>query len=495
MRPVGSVASLALTLASAACAHDELPLREPTQFSVTALPEAGATPPFPIDPGGSSTSFRLTVQALRGDGSEYTPFDGYVWLSAQPGSVASVVGPPKRVVGSSVLLQQGTGEGFVVQVKGAYGGTRLWVEDLGYVPVEASGLAQCSDGIDNDGDGVTDFPADPGCAFADDDTETEGTYATGVSPVLSFAVPTVADIQGRGVRSPWEGQHVPVAAADVHTLVVTKVTSEGLYVTDVSDPGGHRSLFVYDNDVPGAATQCDRLVRLEGTVTEFYGFTELVSPRYQVDSSRPTHEVDRGDSDCPIPEPAEIDEAMLADPWSATAALEKLEASLVRVLGARVARFFGPGDAEGGAFAERRSNCDLDGDGDVDFTTPENGEALCAAACSRTPDCSEWTSYRVHSAFRLVVGDSPLGIQVDASAVPEFDPEASRGLQLVSVTGTLRHFSGGTLNWTIEPRCLDDIVYCLPSDTTCSRNPPLPLSSNVACVRSRADRQHDENEK
>lgn len=32
-------------------------------------------------------------------------------------------------------------------------------------------LPQCSDGIDNDGDGLTDFPVDPGCADADDDDE------------------------------------------------------------------------------------------------------------------------------------------------------------------------------------------------------------------------------------------------------------------------------------------------------------------------------------
>src|SRR5450755_350915 len=30
---------------------------------------------------------------------------------------------------------------------------------------------QCSDGIDNDGDGLVDFPDDPGCVSADDETE------------------------------------------------------------------------------------------------------------------------------------------------------------------------------------------------------------------------------------------------------------------------------------------------------------------------------------
>ena len=32
---------------------------------------------------------------------------------------------------------------------------------------------QCSDGLDNDGDGLTDFPDDPGCTDAQDDDETD----------------------------------------------------------------------------------------------------------------------------------------------------------------------------------------------------------------------------------------------------------------------------------------------------------------------------------
>ena len=37
----------------------------------------------------------------------------------------------------------------------------------------ASTLAQCEDGIDNDGDGLIDFPADPGCDDANDNDETD----------------------------------------------------------------------------------------------------------------------------------------------------------------------------------------------------------------------------------------------------------------------------------------------------------------------------------
>lgn len=41
------------------------------------------------------------------------------------------------------------------------------------VPPPPPPAAVCSDGIDNDRDGLTDFPADPGCTSANDDSETQ----------------------------------------------------------------------------------------------------------------------------------------------------------------------------------------------------------------------------------------------------------------------------------------------------------------------------------
>ena len=68
----------------------------------------------------------------------------------------------------------------------AYGNTRIWAEDLGYVPADPAGSPppQCSNGKDDNGNGLIDFPADPGCAFANDDTEDGGTYAAGVSQAI-----------------------------------------------------------------------------------------------------------------------------------------------------------------------------------------------------------------------------------------------------------------------------------------------------------------------
>ena len=44
-------------------------------------------------------------------------------------------------------------------------------------------LAQCEDGLDNDGDNLTDFPADPGCDSSDDDSEA-------AAPGASFTIPS-----------------------------------------------------------------------------------------------------------------------------------------------------------------------------------------------------------------------------------------------------------------------------------------------------------------
>jgi hypothetical protein len=54
------------------------------------------------------------------------------------------------------------------------------------------------------------------------------------------------------------------------------------------------------------------------------------------------------------------------------------------------------------------------------------------------------------------------------------------GEELVAVTGTLRNFSGGSLNWTIETRCSDDLA-CASADCVLK----APKTSKEACVRLR----------
>jgi hypothetical protein len=47
---------------------------------------------------------------------------------------------------------------------------------------------QCEDGIDNDGDGKIDFPADPGCFSRQDDDERDLARTGGMGPGIGFAV-------------------------------------------------------------------------------------------------------------------------------------------------------------------------------------------------------------------------------------------------------------------------------------------------------------------
>jgi hypothetical protein len=62
----------------------------------------------------------------------------------------------------------------------------------------------------------------------------------------------------------------------------------------------------------------------------------------------------------------------------------------------------------------------------------------------------------------------------------------NKGLPLDSVTGTLRNFSGGSLNWTIETRCAEDLV--------CGRIGCKQLETpvNKACVRPRTKDDNDQ---
>jgi len=53
---------------------------------------------------------------------------------------------------------------------------------------DASPAAQCSDGIDNDGDGLTDFPADPGCTDANDNNESDLATSPEFAPQTDFKI-------------------------------------------------------------------------------------------------------------------------------------------------------------------------------------------------------------------------------------------------------------------------------------------------------------------
>jgi len=62
---------------------------------------------------------------------------------------------------------------------------------LDYCDMPPPPAPQCDDGIDNDSDGMVDYPADPGCTDADDDTESPNPVDTG--PACSDGIDNDSD--------------------------------------------------------------------------------------------------------------------------------------------------------------------------------------------------------------------------------------------------------------------------------------------------------------
>ncbi|MBW8018024.1 MAG: hypothetical protein FVQ82_17785 [Planctomycetes bacterium] len=67
-------------------------------------------------------------------------------------------------------------------------GNRALTANFDAVPAPPPPAAQCEDGADNDGDGLIDYPADPGCSASGDDSEADaGTPPAGKAIVRGTA--------------------------------------------------------------------------------------------------------------------------------------------------------------------------------------------------------------------------------------------------------------------------------------------------------------------
>jgi hypothetical protein len=456
--------------------------------------------------GQRDRSFTLSVTALDAKGNVDTTFDGWARISIKPGAVANL-GGAAEVRGRNVRLVNGRAEGVVASFDGAFGDARVWVEDIGYVPVDPTRdpLPACSNGVDDDGNGFIDFPADPGCVFANDDTEGNGSRSAGASAPIRFAFPRVADVRGvssGGAATGYPKQQVLVdtgwrarQATFVHSVVVTRIASDGFYVTDIDDPRGYGSIFAFTFGSPAGLRVCDRLYTLAGTAVDFYGFTELSFPTFSAEFWVPKTHSDGTPNpkgrDCLVPEPYSFtagDLAATSAPvrFANESGLVRLESKGTDVL--RIGKYLGRDKPAAPSYlpTANATNCDLNGDGTVDFYTEP--EKTCSAACDADVDCTEYTNFRLRRTFQLVLvpgGDESkkAGIQGDSTTAASLDPLPAKGRQLRSFTGTLRYFSGGS-QFTIETRCEDDLVVDLAR---------APVNSSSACVRPRADIDNDEN--
>jgi hypothetical protein len=460
------------------------------------------------------TVFTVDIQALDANGDLDTSFNGYVRASVVPGSVLSVTGPNTN--GRNALLKNGQAQGIQIAVLEAYGNTRIWIEDVGYVPADplANPPPQCANGIDDNHNGEIDYPVDPGCYAANDDTEDGGTYTAGATDQLYFEYPRIADVRGvsnGGSVTPFPNQQLEVntgwvAANAPKGVVVTGVSSSGFYITDLGDNRGFTSVYAYTYTAPPIMLPCDRLITFGGTAGDFYGFTEMNFPTWSLEEWDPTVRP------CLVPPAAQLNASDLAT--TSPGVLLNLEAALVQVAKSSTAvmsmgtttttstslhigAHFGPGLVDQTTYqaTAEASDCDYNGDGKIEFLSncgpmmnaacPENA---CSTACTADPECSEYSAYLTNSQFRINVTTTVAltgksvsststtnSIQGNGSADATFDPVQLKGQELGAFSGNLLYFSGGS-QFTIQARCGDDIV----TDTSMK-----PLPSDKACVVAR----------
>lgn len=260
----------------AGCVREVEPLTGPKSIRVsfdegTAQNLGSEEEPLPFS--HDTTEFVIDVEIVGYDDATMTDFDGEVAILVRPGTV----GTPHP---ATVELTGGVATDVYVEIKKSFGPTRIWVED----------------------------------------TEREGaSWATGVSPMIRFEDPTLAQSQlptGDDV-SALVDSHVEIRAVG-RELVVTHVASDGFYVSDLTDfpePYGH--MFAFSFSRPRDLVAGDKLSSLAGNVDEYLAFTELSFPSWLVESTG---------NELPAPITVTAD-----DVCGGTASMETLESAYVRV--------------------------------------------------------------------------------------------------------------------------------------------------------------------
>ena len=417
----------------------------PVSFRVAVTEGDVGSPDVRLPFSLAGTTFVLDIEAVPAAAFR----DGWVAVRSQPGDVVAVCpddacSSHPGFVRTNVRLSDGRATGVRVTIAKAYGDARIWVEDLGFVPGTALGSA-CGNGLDDDDDGRVDYGEDPGCAFSNDDTETGGSHAVGLSPALYYANPRIADVQGMASESPLLGRSVTIDGGE---MVVVRVSVDGLYVTDVGETRGYDSLFAYNFNTPQGVRVCDRLIALAGIVGEFYGYTELGFPSWTRDPAWPRPLLPSGPGECPVPEPTELTVAVLDD----AAAMESLECGLAQVTGGTITPRFHDCDA--------RANGG-NGNGAIDFGTVEE---TCADTCDDELDCTEASQYRRYGQFGIATaGATPAErrkvLVLARDSMPDFDARDHAGETAAVVRGTMKQVEFLNIPWILEVRCRDDLVF------------------------------------
>jgi hypothetical protein len=371
MRKTTSIlAATCLAAAAAAACEDEGTISYDglSSFRVTVTSGDTGTAQNRIPVAASGVAFEIEVQAVDGYGSPLA-WTGQVALSAVPGELGDTADDTMQVAAG-----KGTAS---ILVERAFGPTRVWVEDIG----------------------TSDRP---------------GTYATGLTDTIWLDGLRIRNIQQSDstLRSPFEGERPVIRDG---TMVVTRVSADGFYVTDVDAylaSGEIRdtewaSVFAFNYSVPEGLERGDVLTRLEGGVTEFYGLTELSFPVWEVGGSR----------EVPPPVPLDCDDDVAS---SDSLDMERWESALVEVTGATV------------------------------------------IVCPQFPTCPDLNQYGQWS-IRLPSPCSESVNVVSRVDLPTFSPADNQGRTLERLVGVLRQHQYASPQWIIEPRDENDI--CCPACT------------------------------
>lgn len=302
--------------------------------------------------------FTLSVTAIDQDGSNAKDFNGPVNIN---------IGPTGQLVlrqEKSFAMSNGFAKDIPVKVKYIHGKTHLWIEDIG---------------VDS----------------------TPGSFATGLSDEIWFKNPTLRNIQEpeKSSDSPLRNEFVEINIGN-RILVVTGITNDGFYVTDISEPDGiYNAMYVYAFSRPEGLSEGDRISQLNGSVQEYYGFTELGFPSWIA-----------SENGLQLPDPYLITESQLDD----DDVMEMYESRLVRIQNGVICKM------------------------GEDFDTYGQWTVLI----SNTGDCES--------------GQGGINV-ISTFAVPEFDPRKHEGETVLMLTGNLRYHRYASPNWILYPRKLSDI--------------------------------------
>lgn len=334
------------------CTTTVAPTRMEPSFLKLELAEGSSvgTTEAPLAFTSTGVDYSVSVQALDSSGNPY-PLNGDLTLKVRPGKLEQ---------DPTIAVVDGKWSG-TVRIKDSFGPTRIWAEDRG------------------------------------DEDATTGrvpTYAVGISPVITFALPTLREMSTTTdtETNNLAGEFAVIRVADRHA-VVTARDAAGFWITDTDDePGTYNSLYVYtfgrpdDEIVVGA-----QLSLLTGNNQEYLATTQL---------SFPSVEVVPGVT-LPVPPPVDISTSC------DDKLREGLEGSRVRLPNAVIpADFMSNPD-----YADKFTNYD------------------------------EWPAQ---------VGSCLMYIMSSATA-PDFDPVAHSGETLGGITGMLKEIYGDPVLVVIDP--------------------------------------------